>query len=370
MSLKWPASEPDIIADAGRLHALVIGVGDYPHLLGGSGPTAKDPLNLTQVTTPRFTAERVVRWLQDEYKHPQVPLGSVEWLVSGLPGDQADPATMHNVVKAANRWKRRCDSHPDNVAFFYFCGHGLAKDYQFLLPQDFGDPDYDNAWEQCINFDLLRTGMRSCKADTQLFFVDACRETPFGMLNDLAVTGRAIFSAEVSDLASTVATYYATVEGKQAFGPPDGPTYFCDALLSCLGGPGAVNESGQWVVNTFSLASAMGQASPIFSLRHRKKLSWANDVSGPPRTLHVPGKAAVFASLACSSPAADAAAELVLRGPGPESRSPAGSPRPAVFELQPGMWQVEVTFPGGQFPGPLTLDLMLFPPVFKGVPLP
>lgn len=370
MSLLWPASEQEIVAGEGRLHALVIGVADYPHLLGGSGRPADDPLNLGQVTTPRFTAEQIAAWLRQEYHNPDVPLGSVEWLVSGRPGGQVETATRDNIERAANRWERRCSSHQDNVAFFYFCGHGLNKGDQFLLPEDFGNPDYSNKWKNCINFDQMRTGFRSCRANTQLFFVDACRETPFGMLSELAVSGEALFAAKVSDLAANVATYYATIEGRQAFGPPDGPTFFSDSLLNCLRGPAAVNEGGRWVVNTFSLASALGQASPIFSLRCRKKLSWSSDVSGEPRIIHVPGKATVLASLSCSTPAADAAAALTLRGPGPESTSPLGSPRPALFELPPGVWQVVVDFPGGQFAGPLTQECILFPPVFRGVALP
>ena len=31
-------------------HALIIGIGSYPHLLGGSGALTRDPLSLRQLT--------------------------------------------------------------------------------------------------------------------------------------------------------------------------------------------------------------------------------------------------------------------------------------------------------------------------------
>src|SRR5678815_4803298 len=56
MTLLSPDVEANIVTDKPRLHALVIGVADYPHLMNGSGALAGDPLGLGQVTTPQYTA--------------------------------------------------------------------------------------------------------------------------------------------------------------------------------------------------------------------------------------------------------------------------------------------------------------------------
>ena len=67
MSLMWPDTEEDIVLDHPTLHALVIGVGDYPHLNNGTGALANDPLGLSQVTTPPVTALALADWLLGSY---------------------------------------------------------------------------------------------------------------------------------------------------------------------------------------------------------------------------------------------------------------------------------------------------------------
>ena len=223
MTLLFPEAA-DKIVDQPRLHAIVIGVANYPHLMGGAGPLAADPLNLGQVTTPRYTALEIVRWLMEDYRNKDKPLGSVELVLSpsepvknsaGV-ATPVETATFDNIDQAFSRWVQRCSANKDNIAFFYFCGHGLAKDEQFILPEDFKNPAILDNWRNCINFDATRVGMRSCKAQTQVFFVDACRETPFGMLTEVDVEGRKLISSSVGDSVKCSATYYATTEGKQA----------------------------------------------------------------------------------------------------------------------------------------------------------
>lgn len=196
MSLICPTSEDEIVMDKPRLHAFVIGVSDYPHLNNGTGRRALDPLGLSQVTTPHYTALAIVNWLLSEYKNPRCPLGSIEVVISppatiATPngGMQTESATKDQIAKAFAKWEQRCSAHRDNIAFFYFCGHGISKTEQYLLAEDFGDPTVPDEWQNCINFDRMRDGMRKCLAQTQLFFVDACRETPFNVLTQINVGG-------------------------------------------------------------------------------------------------------------------------------------------------------------------------------------
>ena len=375
MSLIWPASETDVVTSAPRLHAFIIGVGDYPHLGGGSGAPAVDALGLSQVTTPRFTAPAIAQWLLGSYVNTACPLGSIELLVSpattipvnGAP-IQAAAATMNGVRAAFTQWFNRCGKRADNVTLFYFCGHGLARVNQYLLPEDFGDPAIPNRWQNCMDFDGLKVGMRSCAAQTQFFFVDACRETPFGVLTQLQVQGDPLVTSTFSDTVACSSAYYATTQGRQAFGPDNDVTYFGRAPLSCLKGVAAASKFGKWVVDTYSLSNALGQTMAAMARQHKLPLACNPDVAGM-APIHEPKGPRVLASVECTSDAANLAAEIVLRNGAVTIQSLAGEPKPLIEEVDAGDWDIEVRFPGGQFP-PFTAREPLTPPVFAGVPVP
>jgi hypothetical protein len=377
MSLIWPANPTAVVAKEPRLHALVIGVACYPHLGGGDGTPANDPLGLSQVTTPAYTARAIVDWLTSRYKYAACPLGSIELLLSqegNVPDEvgampNGETATMNAFEQAFGRWRHRCSSNKENIAFFYFCGHGLAKVDQYLLPEDFGDPAIADQWRNCINFDAMRAGMRSCKAQTQLFFVDACRETPFGLLSQINVSGQSLNSASFSDSVRCSAAYYATTDGRQAFGPPGGATYFSHALIDCLDGLAATNSQGKWQVNTYSLSAALGQVMHHLAEHEGLALDCNPNVSGF-AVIHEPGQASVLTSIECSSDEATAAAEIELRRAGAMYRATVGDPKPLQCKVPPGDWEVQVRFPGGQFRSPPPLACVLMPPVFEGVDVP
>jgi len=379
MSLIWPATETAIAVAEPRLHAFVVAVGDYPHLLGGTGELAHDPFNLSQVATPRFTGPSVAAWLIEKLRNSDRPLGSVEVLLSpggtiSTPGGPvlANPATMANIEQSFAAWLKRCDTHPENAAFFYFCGHGLAKVGQYLLPEDFGDPKAADIWKKCIDFDGLRIGMRKCRARTQLFFVDACRETPFGVLAQINVRGEPLISATFNDPAVPCsAAYYATTEGRQAYGPADGPTYFSQALLCCLNGVAAMKRmSGKWMVDTYSLGNALGQTMAQYARRFKLPLSCNPDPGGM-ATIHEAPTPRVIVAIECSSAQASDVADIKIAANGTVVlHSPPGSMKPIVEDVAAGSWTVAVSFPGGQFATPAPEDYVFMPPVFEGVRVP
>ncbi len=377
MSLIWPAAEGDVVTGQARLHALIIGVGDYPHLNGGAGTLAVDPLQLSQITTPRFTAPKIAAWLRDSYRNPACPLGSLEVVLSpsaaaltaaGAPN--AETATMGHIVDACTRWFSRCNAHADNIAFFYFCGHGLSKDEQFLLAEDFGNPVLLDRWKNCVDFDGLRLGMRRCQAQTQLFFIDACRETPFGMLSQLAIKGDPIITgATFADTVNCTAAFYATGQGRQAFGPDGDVTYFGQALLACLNGVAAQKKGTKWVVNTYQLGSALGQAMAVLARRHRLPLTCNPDATGLAR-IHEPPGGRVMTVLECTSEAANNVAEIRLENGVQSFHSPPGNAKPLIEDVEAGTWKITVTFPGAEFSstGPDTYQLT--PPVFDDLGVP
>src|SRR4051794_38186136 len=63
-------------------HALVIGVGHYPHLPGGaSKKKVANPDGMGQLKSPPESARAVARWLIEEYRSDR-PLSSVALLTS------------------------------------------------------------------------------------------------------------------------------------------------------------------------------------------------------------------------------------------------------------------------------------------------
>ena len=377
MSLIWPATEADIVLDQPRLHALVMAVGDYPHLMGGVGPLAADPFGLSQVTTPRFTGPFVAEWLLTSLNNNTRPLGSLEVVLSP-PGPiatpagpvMADRATMGNIEVAFNAWLKRCSARPENASLLYFCGHGMAKVSQYLLAEDFGDPNDADIWKKCIDFDGLRVHMRKCRARTQLFFVDACRETPFGLLAQIDTRGERLVSATFNDPAVPCsAAYYATTDGRQAYGPDNEPTYFSQALICCLNGVAALRKNGKWIVDTFSLSNALGQTMAHYARRFKLPLSCNPDPGGM-ALIHEAAGPRVVVAVECTSAVANDVADIRLANGADVVHSPPGDPKPVVEDVVAGTWTVAVSFPGGQFPTPPPEQHVFMPPVFEGVSVP
>ncbi|WP_405959873.1 caspase family protein [Streptomyces sp. NBC_00024] len=187
--------------DAPAVHALVIGVGGYPFLPGGSryrphdGPQWEE---MTQLTSPPRSALAFAHWLvRGGRGRWTVPMGSVDLLLSCPPDDnlasslEAKPPepTIDNIREAFHEWTMRCAQHSGNIALLYFCGHGLQGDGQYLLASDFNR--YSRApFAQAFDFDETRLALQQSGPRTQLYIVDACRnnclERPYGGVAGLA----------------------------------------------------------------------------------------------------------------------------------------------------------------------------------------
>jgi len=377
VSLIWPPTEGEIVLDQPRLHAFVVAVGDYPHLVGGAGPLAQNPLGLSQVTTPRYTGPKIAEWLLKSHVNPACPLGSLEVLLSPSAAVNtaagpvpAEPATMPNIDAAFTRWIKRCGAQATNTALLYFCGHGLAKASRLFLAEDFGAPGDADPWKRCIDLDGLRVGMRACVAQTQIFFFDACRETPFSLLTQINARGEPLISASYTDPpVPCSAAYYATTDGRKAYGPDDDVTFFGKAVMSCLDGVGAVRRGGKWLVDTYSLGNALGQTMAQLARRHKLPLTCAPEASGM-ALLHESTTPRVIAAVACRTLAANDVAEFRMTAGARMFHSPVGQPRPIVEIFDAGRWTIELTFPGGQFVAPPPADFDFMPPVADEVLVP
>src|SRR5689334_23030709 len=111
-------------------HALVIGVGKYPNLLGGETPVANAD-GMRQLSSPPLSARAVATWLLAEFRDDDRPLASLSLLLSeDAPTPFSNPktgashdvgvATIENIVAAIKAWKALGDSDFGNRLIFYF----------------------------------------------------------------------------------------------------------------------------------------------------------------------------------------------------------------------------------------------------------
>src|SRR6266498_1556452 len=169
-------------------HVLIIGVGKYAHGKGaGASPIAAD---LPQLTSPPLSARAIADWFIASFKNLRKPLVSVSLVISeeqskpyqpprppGAPPLIAPAATLDNVKNAALGWANRLSAHRDNMAVFYFCGHGASLGQKAaLLLEDFGEPGTD--FEGAVDVDVLRGTMKTSPAIQQVYLVDCCRTAP------------------------------------------------------------------------------------------------------------------------------------------------------------------------------------------------
>src|SRR5688572_2449547 len=226
----------DNISNEPQTHIFIIGIGGYPYLKDGAtpAPLPNDLKNLGQLTSPPVSAEALYNTAIELHNNNSwiTPLGSIEVLVSPSPGgipvftgfNNIEPATHANIDKSYAAWKTRCDSSVDNIAIFYFCGHGLGKGLdQFLLVEDFGK-NANSPWADAISFDDSRIAFYSCKAKTQLFFVDACRE----VTNTLLLYNVKGAQLETPPYVTTDCKYYlnmkAAATNEKAYGKRNEPS--------------------------------------------------------------------------------------------------------------------------------------------------
>jgi hypothetical protein len=253
------------------MHALVAGVGAYTYLKGGVRPSAGWPGEyLGQLTSPPRSAEAVGRWLlRMQTTDPVKPLGSLEMVVSPSlrlvtgPDDGArvdvevEAATLNRLQKSLDRWYKRCDSNQENVALFYFAGHGIQTDTLTLLMEDAGKNRL-RFFDQAFDFNGLYESMAWCGAEVQCYFVDACRTRP-EQDKWRKVKPRQLIHAEFKILYRDAPMIFSTVEGQAAYGRRGECTEFTTALLEALDRCGAERSmhEGTWQVTTESIGKAI-----------------------------------------------------------------------------------------------------------------
>jgi hypothetical protein len=267
--------DPD--ATAPGTHAIIIGIGNYPYLVGGTAPQAERFTHhegMGQLSSPQLSARSLATWLLTEYNNPERPLASLALLVSerempslAVPPLVPEPvvpppATMVNIDSAVRAWKRRGDAHADNLMLFFFSGHGVSQGTdQLLLAEDFGQ-NHENPFAMAVHFPGLFAGMKSCVSLNQYYILDTCRSSSSLLIEsyrrggNLPVGQPIIFNYGPAHTGNwQTACLFSTLMGQNAYSREGRETVFVDALLQSLRSYGSyrITEDDSWRVSTDSL---------------------------------------------------------------------------------------------------------------------
>jgi Caspase domain len=268
MTTLWESGDATETGPA--VHALVLGVGGYDWLYGGRRHVPRrrgDKLSrkMRQLTSPPASARAFCSVLQDRLsKHSGPPLGSIEAVISEAHGPSdthlgAGRANLADVQEAFGTWYDRCDSHPENIALFFFCGHGVqlgAHGDHALLLQDTGQ-DPHHYFQNAIDIGHTIRNMRANRASIQCYFIDACRDSHDLDLDYETLNATPLGESRVRDREPEQLVVLSTSAGAAAYGDPDRPTVFTQAVLRALFSPQASNSDDDWHVTTTSIGPAV-----------------------------------------------------------------------------------------------------------------
>lgn len=248
------------------LHALIAGVSEYPNLPKADAQATPQSFGMRQLSSTALTAYKVFRWLVDHKQNFPVPLATCRLLLSPTPDEiekikidaepdlteqfekrrKGDPnscaCTLDNFIADSVAWRNDASSQQRNITLFYFAGHGVERNKgdAVLLLEGFGSPG--GILRNAVDMNNIFNGMASADtrpnmAETQLYFVDACRDflPAFKKIERPPATG--VFDPELTGADRRRAPiFYAAAPGTQARAIPHDQTLFSKALLECLNG--------------------------------------------------------------------------------------------------------------------------------------
>jgi len=262
------------------LHALICGVSAYPNLPQAQQPQTPHSYGLRKLSSTALAAYKVYRWLAAHKDSFPVPLATVRLLLTPSPAEidavqnevdlttLAKSCSLQNFLQTASDWRKDAASHRDNIALFYFAGHGAqrTKDDAVLLLEEFGD-GVGGPLRATVELRNIFNGMAKSAdypeiAQTQLYFVDTCRDflSEFRKIERPNTTDVFEVGLAGEDLRNAP-IFYAAAPGTQAQGIPGDQTLFSKALLACLendaGDFKAIEGEDRWHISVDSLKNAL-----------------------------------------------------------------------------------------------------------------
>ncbi len=333
-------------------HALVIGIGRYPWLVGGkSKPRFALNDGMSQLTSPPASARAIAAWLLDSFDNPNAPLASLDLLLSDEEQKfedsgravEVEPATFENVSKAIKAWAKR-STREEDLLLFFFSGHGISAALQTtLLCENYGS-DTLAPLSHAIDFTKLHIGLDRVAARRQCFFVDACRVATTNVLDTFNFYGQPVVdpTSQHNPRPRQAPVFYSTLSGQLAYGRKGKPSYFTEALLRGLQGPGSddnlENDSSWWV-----RADALLRALPALLQRVAKpgeilQQTPGSDITDLPLHRLKARPSAIPVDVSCAPEARTGKAVLSWSGEGKNQERKKPSPDPWRVDLDAGRY--------------------------------
>jgi hypothetical protein len=276
-------TEPGLAYDSGQsralpgVHALIVGVSEYPHLPGSDADGEEVTLYLKRLTSAARSAYAVAEWVLANGARLAQPLASVRLLLAPSDIERRGAVNLHEhaaragldqFLESAARWRRDLSLCPESIALFYFAGHGMqgAAADQVLILEDFGaTPEAGSVLRKSVPTSSLIAGLAPTEehpdiARRQWFFFDCCRDTQRTIREAESAYPTAAFGwARTLQDHREVSVFNAAIDGARARAYPNDLTVFGKALLDCLKGAAGERREDRsgWQVSTGSLGRAL-----------------------------------------------------------------------------------------------------------------
>lgn len=347
-------------------HAFVVGVGTYPHLDGGSTPNTTLELGLGQLSSPPLSAQRFIRWLLEEFHNDKAPLATIEHLISAPHQVQdkqgknqpSEEPTFANLETAYKRWIDRASENEDNIAIFYFCGHGMAKGAETaLLAADFGNPAVARLTKNAIHLEDTVKGMFACKANQQCFFIDTCRTKDERLEKLMSSAGEPLGEASADDVRVVQQpVIFASSLTQRALAQDGAVSAFTQSLIEALDGMAADDDAqgsfapGECVVKTELLCRAIRESLEL----QRLEKPWlggpeCTDGGGGSFHLHFPQRPVrVPLLMKCEPAEVETAVTLSITRDGSLISERTGASGPWLTWQEPSFYKLAATLANGQ----------------------
>jgi len=349
-------------------HAFVVGVGDYPWLLGGSQPPFAQNEGMGQLTSSPPSALAFAAWLASPlgYRSVSHPLRSMEVLISaagqgpwapqsGMPPEVPTRATMANFRSALLAWHARLTA--DDRAIFFFSGHGIGAGLNHtLVMEDYGS-NAAASMSYAFDFTRFHVGMASAPAKEQSYFLDACRVSSGAMVRNGSY-GEAILnpSTNLPSPPRSQPALYAAMPGAAAYGRPGKTSLFTEALLESMRGAGALRRGGAWKVTMARLYEGVGYHLRRLGAPYGADLSCNISHLGDFELHALNGLPDVPVIVDCCALKDPATVAVTINGPSANRDHPPPVPSPWHLELPHGTYRFAAT-------GSPARDEFVFPPV-------
>lgn len=260
------------LVDTPATHVMIIGAGIY------NSPAIRN------VTSPPVSAKAVADWFLGNgysgFHNDDRPLGSLAMVISErddgaattYAGATLPRATFSHAKAAVGAWRRRGETHKDNMLVLYVCSHGESHGARtaFLL-EDYGS-DIDDVTAGMSEVEQFVRALERAAPVCQLLMFDCCRtptaaalpfDEPFG--NKLIGP---VLNPEDHGEARQQWVIASTALGEEATGRKGKTTVFADSMLQALEGLAADPREGDWRITPATLASTIHRLLKLHQRSH------------------------------------------------------------------------------------------------------